>query len=1015
MDGRQGYQKLSTSSSVSSEDWQALSRQPSLASLPASRQGSSTSYADFPTGRLAPRRDLSNRFTTRKPYLGLLSGVFIPSSIGLIGPTLFFRLSYVLSQAGLLMSLTMIALVGLLCFFTISGASALITNGRVRYGGGAYIIFSRTLGAEFGAALGVVLLVEHIIAMNLYLTISTEVVLKKKEVVVIPGQSIDQADAPDFVTSLFIKSGLLLCTTLISAFGHRNVSKFANAMFLVKTSAILIVISSFLFRPGHDLEHIYDNTTDDDDYITNATVQSFFTGPSIRSLRSNIYPHPHSGNIKLANDDFTDFLLLFSVIFAPFSSVLCGLNFAGVVQDPKRFPDGMTSSVIFGCCLYIIFCVTVAASVYKLEDLENGATGIVLNICISRYIVVVGMLACCLGTALFHLVAAIQTLQGMHNDRLIPGMKIMTRLLTKLKIKQWFSHADLALLWFISQLSLFNQKNTTTSRMYALLTVSFLFLTSTLNASVFTLLSINPPSFRPTFKTFNKLSTLLGTAIPLIFMVAIDHEITFVFVGFFVIVLACFSFMAPPVSFGEISSAILYHQVRRYLLQLSNPKKQNTAKFWVPSVLFFDSTLRDPRACQTSTGRVISILNQIKKGGLFLISSMVPLEFSKDTIGVRERTENRWSKILSKNNIKALPVISVGPSRREGFRHALLIAGLGRLKPNTVVLEWQPDSEPLCLELLRMSRDVMVTNLTLVMALNFHSDPNTGIRYNPRRYDDYDDADDHDEQVTQQHVDIVLTPIILEGSSVPLEEFSWPNHEHCITSSVMLASCLLRSRHWRRAALRLIIVTPKEDQEENERLRWTLWLKTVRITAKVVVVNLEEYHRLRQEEMEKQRHEQPQQENQDDEVQEGQSSTRVEKIQETPSRTSSLPIIGGLSSQTLQANSVRETHTRHRVHQDSTASISAAPPLWPPMIPPGSWVHTELSRTEKLDIITKAISKEKFRDRALLIVPFCPLALENTNDEEDRSFAAELTKLAAGISCPAFMLHSSQNVMHVDM
>jgi amino acid transporter len=88
--------------------------------------------------------------------MGTFRGVFVPAFIGLLGPTLFLRLPYVIAEAGFLLTLMMMALIGILCFFTISGANALLTNGRPRPGG-AYLILSRNLGAELGASIGLIL------------------------------------------------------------------------------------------------------------------------------------------------------------------------------------------------------------------------------------------------------------------------------------------------------------------------------------------------------------------------------------------------------------------------------------------------------------------------------------------------------------------------------------------------------------------------------------------------------------------------------------------------------------------------------------------------------------------------------------------------------------------------------------------------------------------------------------------------------------------------------------------
>ncbi len=53
--------------------------------------------------------------------------------------------------------------------------AAIVTNGRIQ-SGGPYFLLSRTMGLAIGGAIGVILLIEHIIANVFYLASISEVI-----------------------------------------------------------------------------------------------------------------------------------------------------------------------------------------------------------------------------------------------------------------------------------------------------------------------------------------------------------------------------------------------------------------------------------------------------------------------------------------------------------------------------------------------------------------------------------------------------------------------------------------------------------------------------------------------------------------------------------------------------------------------------------------------------------------------------------------------------------------------
>ncbi|MDF1555192.1 MAG: amino acid permease [Deferrisomatales bacterium] len=99
--------------------------------------------------------------------LGTFAGVFTPSVLTILGIILFLRLGYVVGNAGLGRALLLVALANTISVLTSISLSAIATNLKVR-GGGDYYLISRTLGLEFGGAIGAVLFLAQSVSIAFY-------------------------------------------------------------------------------------------------------------------------------------------------------------------------------------------------------------------------------------------------------------------------------------------------------------------------------------------------------------------------------------------------------------------------------------------------------------------------------------------------------------------------------------------------------------------------------------------------------------------------------------------------------------------------------------------------------------------------------------------------------------------------------------------------------------------------------------------------------------------------------
>ena len=109
----------------------------------------------------------SRRDARQSAGLGTFGGVFMPSVLTILGIILFRRLGFIVGSVGLGRALAMLTLATVISVLTSISLSAIATNRKVK-GGGDYYLISRTLGVEFGGALGLILYAAQAVSIAFY-------------------------------------------------------------------------------------------------------------------------------------------------------------------------------------------------------------------------------------------------------------------------------------------------------------------------------------------------------------------------------------------------------------------------------------------------------------------------------------------------------------------------------------------------------------------------------------------------------------------------------------------------------------------------------------------------------------------------------------------------------------------------------------------------------------------------------------------------------------------------------
>lgn len=107
---------------------------------------------------------------------GTFGGVFTPSTLTILGVIMFLRFGQVVGQAGVFYAVLIVIGAKIITTLTAFSLSATATNTRVK-GGGAYYLISRSLGVEFGGAIGLVFYLAQAVSVSMYVIGFTEAFL----------------------------------------------------------------------------------------------------------------------------------------------------------------------------------------------------------------------------------------------------------------------------------------------------------------------------------------------------------------------------------------------------------------------------------------------------------------------------------------------------------------------------------------------------------------------------------------------------------------------------------------------------------------------------------------------------------------------------------------------------------------------------------------------------------------------------------------------------------------------
>ncbi|KAL6118367.1 slc12a6 [Pungitius sinensis] len=189
----------------------------------------------------------------KSPQMGTFMGVYLPCLQNIFGVILFLRLTWVVGNAGVLQGLCIVFICCCCTLLTAISMSAIATNGVVP-AGGAYFMISRSLGPEFGGAVGLCFYLGTTFAGAMYILGAIEILL----MYIAPKAAIFESKHPDGEGAAMLNnmrvygSVCLLLMSLLVFVGVKYVNKLASiflACVIVSIVSIYVGALVSAFRP----------------------------------------------------------------------------------------------------------------------------------------------------------------------------------------------------------------------------------------------------------------------------------------------------------------------------------------------------------------------------------------------------------------------------------------------------------------------------------------------------------------------------------------------------------------------------------------------------------------------------------------------------------------------------------------------------------------------------------------------------------------------------------------------
>uniref|UniRef100_A0A803VBG9 Solute carrier family 12 member 3 n=1 Tax=Ficedula albicollis TaxID=59894 RepID=A0A803VBG9_FICAL len=575
---------------------------------------------------------------------GWVKGVMIRCMLNIWGVILYLRLPWITAQAGI--ALTWLIILMSVTVTTITGLSisAISTNGKVK-SGGTYFLISRSLGPELGGSIGLIFAFANAVAVAMHTVGFAETVRdllqEHNSLIVDPTNDIRII-------------GVVTVTVLlgISLAGMEWEAKAQILFFLV------ILVSFINYLVGT---------------VIPATAEKQAKG--FFSYRADIFAQNFVPNWRGPEGSFFG---LFSIFFPSATGILAGANISGDLKDPAvAIPKGTLMAIFWTTVSYLVLSATIGACVVRdasgsLNDSvavgSPGCEGLACSFgwnftactqqhsCrygLSNYyqsmsmvsgfgpLITAGIFGATLSSALACLVSAPKVFQCLCKDQLYP------------------------LIGFFGK---GYGRNSEPIRGYVLtyvIAVGFILI-----------------GWRPSFRYYSKWAALFGAAVSVVIMFLLTWWAALIAFGIVIFLLGYVLYKKPDVNWGSSMQASSYNMALNYSVGLSEVDEH--IKNYRPQCL----VLTGPPNFRPA---LVDFVGTFTKNLSLMLCGNVLIGPRKQKMPESRLMADGHTKWLTKRKIKAFYTDVVAEDLRSGVQMLIQAAGLGKMRPNILVLGYKRD------------------------------------------------------------------------------------------------------------------------------------------------------------------------------------------------------------------------------------------------------------------------------------------------------------------------------------
>ncbi|XP_036381909.1 solute carrier family 12 member 2-like [Megalops cyprinoides] len=600
---------------------------------------------------------------------GWIKGVLVRCMLNIWGVMLFIRMTWIVGQAGIALTCVIILMAMVVTTITGLSTSAIATNGFVR-GGGAYYLISRSLGPEFGGSIGLIFAFANAVAVSMYVVGFAETVVELLSTI--------DAHMTDELNDIRIVGTLTVILLLgISVAGMEWEAKAQIVLLVILVAAICnYVIGSFI--PMESKES-----------------QGFF-GYRAEIMMENMVP------------DFRGetFFSVFAIFFPAATGILAGANISGDLTDPQSaIPKGTLLAILITGLVYVGVAISAGACLVRDATGNNNDTisgqsvnctdaacklGYDFSSCkagnckfglqndfqimsmVSGFgpLITAGVFSATLSSALASLVSAPKVFQALCKDNIYPGLSMFAKGYGKNNepLRGYVLTFCIGLAFIlIAELNV----------IAPIISNFFLASYALINFSVFHASLANSPGWRPSFKYYNMWVSLAGAVLCCVVMFVINWWAALLTN---VIVMALYiyvSYKKPDVNWGSSVQALTYHQALTHCLQLTGV--EDHIKNFRPQCLVMSGY-------PNSRPALLNLVHAFTKSMGLMVCGHVRTPTRRPNFKELANDQARYQRWLLKNRTKAFYTPVFAEDLRQGTQYLLQAAGLGRLRPNTLVI-----------------------------------------------------------------------------------------------------------------------------------------------------------------------------------------------------------------------------------------------------------------------------------------------------------------------------------------